>query len=75
MSERDDIIRELCRLLFVKPKHLAEHGIAKDDYAALETYFKVPTGWLTDPAKFDEARQALAGHKAWLEEARRRISE
>jgi hypothetical protein len=72
MNERDEIIRETCRLLFVKPKHLAELGIGMDDYPALERFFKVP-GWFTDPAKQVEAKQALANHRAFLENAGRRF--
>lgn len=67
-NERDVIIGEMCRLLVVKPKHLAARGIAMDDYAALEVFFKMP-GVFTDPAKLAEAKLDIANYKAFLENA------
>lgn len=72
MSERDEIIREMCRLLGVKPKHLAELGIAMDDYPALEAFFKCP-GLFTDPSRLDEAKRGTAEYKQFLEDAGRRF--
>ena len=70
--ERNAIIRDLCRLLGVKPKLLEAQGIAMNDYAALENFFKAP-GWFTEPEKLAEAKQAGANYNAFLEDARKRF--
>jgi len=68
MNAQDEVIREMCRLLVVKPKHLLAQGIAMNDYEGLERFFKCP-GWFTDPNRLAEARLAVANHKAFLREA------